>query len=136
MAADDFFEIAAELAVQSDRGTSLFKDFQRFREQARAGCIGEQQLHDEPRVGFDVNLISVGRTRHQRFKVAGCLGARNVNDRHATMINGDGLFDVVETVAVNASNIFAEPQLSTTRLYPIQYKTVKIMRFQQISISR
>ena len=46
------------------------------------------------------------------------------------------LLAVVDSVAVKAFWNHSEPQLSTTRLQIIQYKIVKIMRFQQISITR
>lgn len=86
MAANNFLEVAAEAAIQCYAGTTLLKYLERFGEQTRARCIGWQQLGNDTGIRFDVNLVAIRRTRHESVKIACRFNTRDVNDRHATII--------------------------------------------------
>jgi hypothetical protein len=86
VAADNFFEVAAELAIQGYRCATLFKNFERIGKQAGRRRIAWQQSGDYAGVRFDVNLIAIRCTSHEPIEVACRFGTRDVNDRHATTI--------------------------------------------------
>lgn len=110
MAVDHFLQVPPKIRVQGYRGTTFFENTEGFREQARTRPIARQQPGDDTGIRLDENLIALPRTGYQRVEVVRCLGARDVNDRHVTMIAEVFKTGVDEIVAVGASRSISDQQ--------------------------
>jgi len=86
MTLDRFFDVVAKIAIQCDRGAALLEDLERFTEQAWPGRIGWQEPRHDALVRLDEYLVAIGREGQHSIKVACCLRARDVNDRHGTIV--------------------------------------------------
>ena len=86
MAVDDRFEVAAEISIQRYGRATFLEDPERFAEQAGTGRVGRQEPRNDTLARFDEDLIAIGRESQDSIEIACRRRARDVNDRHETIV--------------------------------------------------